>query len=183
MMQPLEDAEHLDQAIERFARIIERIQIRQSQAEHKLLNLYRMAAIAFALVVASLSFLVIILSQQFPAMTGAITDMNDRFTTVANNMARMDRSVSHMESSMERFPEIVANLDGMNASVTEMALDVRTMRAVMGVMDEQMKTMSLSVADMRQSFELMEANLLRIGHDVSRLSAPAKMFNQFNPFR
>ena len=43
--------------------------------------------------------------------------------------------------------------------------------------------MTLSIADMRQSFEVMEVNVARMGQDVNHLSTPARIMNQFNPFR
>ncbi len=66
----LDDDERLDQAIERFGSIVERLQARQDRLEHRLVTLC--VAIAFTVVVASLSFLVIILFQQLPGLTAAI---------------------------------------------------------------------------------------------------------------
>jgi len=179
----LDDDERLDQAIERFATIVERLHARQDRLEHRLATLYQGAAIAFTVVVASLSFLVIILSQQLPGMTSAIGQMNDRFANVAANMAHMDRSVARMKGNMERFPEIVANVDRIHFGVAELSNDVEAMGATMAAIDLDLGTMAANIGDLRQSFEVMEVNVGLMGRDVNHLSSPARVINQFNPFR
>lgn len=182
-MLSLDDEERLDRAIERFSRLIEGIQSRQSRLEHRVVSLYQVAAVAFAVVVASLSFMVIILSQQIPRLTAAIADMNDRFASVAFDMAQMDRTVASMQANMGRLPEIVANLDQIHVAVAVMGDDVADLSRTLGTMDLDLGNMSTSIVDMRQSFEVMEVNVGRMGRDVNHLSSPARIFNQLNPFR
>lgn len=179
----LDDDERLDQAIERFAGILERLHARQDVLEHRLATLYQGVAIAFTVVVASLSFLVIILSQQLPGLTAAIGQMNERFANVAANMARMDRSVAQMQGNMERFPEIVANVDRIHFGVTGLSDDVGAMGATIAAIDLDLGAMAANIGDLRQSFEVMEVNVGLMGRDVNHLSSPARIINQFNPFR
>lgn len=179
----LDDEERLDRTIEQFSRLIGGLQSRQSRLEHRIVTLYQIAAGAFAVVVASLSFLVVILSQQVPGMTAAITQMNDRFSAVAADMARMDRTIAKMQENMGHLPEIVANLDRIHLGVATMGDDVATLGETLVTMDQDLGGMTVSIADMRQSFELMEVNVARMGRDVNHLSTPARIMNQFNPFR
>ncbi len=179
----LDDDERLDQAIERIANIVERLHARQERLEHRIATLYQGVAIAFTVVVASLSFLVIILSQQLPGMTAAIRQMNDRFANVAANMAHMDRSVGQMKGNVDRFPEIVANLDRIHFGVAGLSDDVGAMGATMAGIDLDLGAMAANIGDLRQSFEVMEVNVGRMGRDVNHLSSPARVINQFNPFR
>jgi hypothetical protein len=43
--------------------------------------------------------------------------------------------------------------------------------------------MAANIGDIRQSFEVMEVNVGLMGRDVNHLSSPARVINQFNPFR
>jgi len=61
--------------------------------------------------------------------------------------------------------------------------DVAALGQTLGTMDLDLGNMTTSIADMRQSFEIMEVNVGRMSRDVSHLSAPARVFNQLNPFR
>lgn len=182
-MQHLDDDERLDHAIEQFSRIIEGLQSRQGRLEHRIVTLYQIAAIAFAVVVVSLSFLVIILSQQVPGMTAAIGEMNDRFAHIALDMARMNRTIDHMRDNMGSLPEIIANVDRIHFAVSAIGEDVAAMDADLGTIDHHLALMATSVADMRQSFQVLEVNVGRMGRDVNHLSTPARIMNQFNPFQ
>jgi uncharacterized protein YoxC len=182
-MTTLDDNERIDQAIDRLGRLISRLESRQTKLEHRLINLYQTAAIAFAVVVASLSFLLIILSHQVPKMTTAIGEMNTRFERVAIDMARMERTVMQMNDHMAAFPEILANVDHVHAGVAGMGEDVSALAGSLVTMDRDLAVMGTSIADMRQSFEIMEVNVGRMGLDVNQLSTPARIFNQFNPFQ
>ena len=50
-------------------------------------------------------------------------------------------------------------------------------------MDSAIGTMEVGVADMRQSFEIMQINVARMGADVNHMSQPMRMSNWMNPFR
>mgnify|MGYP001812692812 CR=1 FL=1 len=177
------DEERLDEAVDRFERIITALETRQSDLEHRLANMVRLAFVAFTLIVASISFLVIILSRQVPEMTEAIGAMNTRFASVANDMARMDRIVANMSGNMNAMPDMVANVDRIGASVAGMTGQVENIAGTLQAIDADVAGMALAVTDMRGSFELTEASLRAMGLDVNRMSGPFRMFNQINPFR
>lgn len=177
----LHDQERLDRAIDQFERIIRRLDGRQSVLEHRITTLYQVASITFAVIIFTLSFLVIILSTQVPGMTAAIENMNLRFGRIADNMVRMERTVLDMENYMSTLSEIIANVDHVHGSVADMTGDVGQMGEALAAIDSDLGRVSATVADMRDSFAVMEHRVREMGRDVNRMSQPMRLFNQFNP--
>jgi hypothetical protein len=175
--------QQLDQAFARFLAFIGQMNARQTQLEQRVTYLYLLSLVAFVLLVSTLSFLTIILSQQVPDITAAIEDMNGRFAVIADDMVAMDRSIADMQRHMETMPALVSHLDDIHGGVGFMSNDVATMALTVGSMDDTVLGMSASLGDMRLSFEVMEHSVSRMGTDMRHLSQPMRMFNFFNPFR
>ena len=182
-MSELDDAERLDQAIDRLDHILRRLESRQSRLERRLASLYQSAFVAFTVLVASISFLVIIFVRQVPTMTAAIDEMNTRFASVADDMVRMDRNVLTMNGHLSSLPEIIRNVDRVHHSVGEMSGDVSNLGDAFADIDQGVAGMNLSVGDMRGSFVIMEHSVGVMGRDVDHMSQPMRLFNQMNPFR
>jgi hypothetical protein len=181
-MQPDNDA-RLGRALERFAALMHHVDERQTRTENRLTSLFALSLVAFVIVVVSLSFLTIILSRQVPSMTAAIAAMNTRFADIADDMVAMERSVADMRANMDTLPLLVGHLDGIHGSVAFMSNDVASMSGDLGTLDDTVIGLSSSIHDMRQSFQVMEQNVGRMGTDVNHLSQPMRLFNFFNPFR
>lgn len=181
-MQP-NDEQALDQAMTRFAKLIRRIDARQSRIEARVALLYQLLFGAVIVLVASLSFLTIILSRQIPDATAAVTGLNEHFARVADNMDRMEYSVRMIDTGMQTLPEIIRHVDTMHGGVAFMSHDVVAIAGSVTAIDTEVGAMSTSLNDMRQSFRLMEETVGRMGQDVNQLSQPMRMFNWMNPFR
>lgn len=177
------DDQALDQAMDRFAGLIRRIDARQSRIEARVALLYQLVFGAVVLLVASLSFLTIMLSRQLPDATAAVTRLNGQFARVADNMDQMERSVSSIEVGMQTFPEVIGHVDSMHGGIAFMSQDVTEVAGSVTIIDSNVDTMSRSLADMRQSFQLMEQTVGSMGQDVNRMSQPMRMFNWMNPLR
>jgi len=178
-----DDEQVLDQAMERFARLIKRIDARQSRIEARVTLLYQFLFGAVIVLVASLSFLTVILSRQIPDATAAVTELNAHFARVADSMDAMERSVRVIDQGVSSLPEIIGHVDQMHGGVAFMSQDVTEIAGAIGTIDASMGTMALSLGDMRQSFQVMELNVERMRQDVNHLSQPMRMFNWMNPFR
>jgi outer membrane murein-binding lipoprotein Lpp len=177
------DEDRLDEAIARFGRLVRAIEQRQSRTESRLAGLYQLTFIAFILVVASIAFLTIILSQQVPEVSAAISTMNRQVARVADDMDRMERTVQGIGRDMGSLPVIMAEMDRMHASVGFMSSEVGAMAGSMTGMNTSVAAMQMNLTDMRQSFEVMEFNVGRMGSDVNQLSKPMRMFNWMNPLQ
>jgi hypothetical protein len=177
------DEERLDEAVGGLGRIVRGLESRQSRLEQRLTGLYRVAFAGFTLVVVTLSSLVIILSQQVPHMTTAIRDMNGRFASVAADMVRVERAMAAMTGHVASLPQIVTSVDRIQGSTVSMRVDVTAMAQTLSGIDADLGATVLGVADMRQSFEIMDAGVMRMGRDVNQMSGPFRLFNQMNPFR
>jgi hypothetical protein len=182
-MSDLGDEERLDRAIDRLDRILHRLDARQARIKHRLANLYQNAFVAFTVIVASISFLVIILSRQVPGMTAAIDDMNAKFASVADNMVRMDRTVADMRDHVESLPLIIANVDRVHGSVEQMSGEVTAMSGALAAIEPGVTGMTINIGDMRGSFGVMEHTIGDMSQDVNHMSQPMRMFNWMNPFR
>jgi hypothetical protein len=64
-----------------------------------------------------------------------------------------------------------------------MSDDVQALAQTVAGMDASVSAMQLHLTDMRQSFELMEQNIGRMGADVNHMSEPMRLFNWMNPLR
>lgn len=177
------DEEALDQAMDRFAGLIRRIDARQSRIEARVALLYQLLFGAVIVLVASLSFLTIILSRQIPDATAAVTGLNEHFARVADNMDQMERSVRVIDQGMNTFPEIIGHVDAIHGGIAFMSQDVTEIAGAITTIDRRMNAMTTSLADMRQSFRVMEQNVAHMGQDVNHMSQPMRMFNWMNPFR
>jgi hypothetical protein len=175
--------DRLDEVIDRFGALMRDVGERQARIENRVTTLFQLSLIAFVIVVVSLSFLTILLSRQVPGMTAAITEMNDRFASIADDMVQMERSVESIGRYMETLPLIIGGMDRIHGSVAFMSDDVSGIATDIGTLDTSVGAMAISVADMRQSFELVERSVGQMGADVNRLSQPMRMFNFINPFR
>ena len=182
-MLELDDEERLDQAIDRLGAILRRLEGRQTRIEHRLTTLYQIAFVAFVVIVASISFLVVVLSSQAPGITVAIDQMNTRFASVAENMARMDHTVAAMRGHVDSLPAIIHNVDRIDHQVGAMSGNVAAMGDALVAIDRDIARLTVGVGDMRASFEIMETRIGSMSNDVNHMSQPMRMFNFMNPFR
>lgn len=177
------DEQALDLAMEQFASLIRRIDARQSRIESRVALLYQLLFGAVIVLVASLSFLTIILSHQIPDATAAVTGLNEHFARVADNMDQMERSVRVIDQGMQTLPQIIGHVDDIHGGIAFMSGDVSEIASAITDIDTSVGTMQSSLADMRQSFQIMDQTVLRMGRDVNHMSQPMRMFNWMNPFR
>lgn len=182
-MTTLEDSERIDATIERFARIVQRLEHRQAKLERRMTGLYQSAAVAFGIVVVILSFLVLVFWKYVPVMNATIGAMNHRFAFVADDMVRMEQTIRRMDGDLGSFPRIIENIDHIHGSVGGMSENVSALGGSIVSIDRDMALMTTGVGDLRQSFEIMEINVGRIGRDVNHISKPMRFFNQINPLR
>jgi hypothetical protein len=108
--------------------------------------------------------------------------MNGDLVQVADAMDRMERSVRRMADDLNWLPEIVAEVDRMHTGTGFMANDVDRLSLLFAHMDGSIGTMEVGLADMRQSFEIMQINVGRVGSDINHMSQPMRRFNWMNPF-
>jgi uncharacterized protein YoxC len=177
----LHDEQQVDQLMVRFEALIRRIEARQTRLESRLAFLYQLVFGAVIVLVASLSFLTIILSRQLPDATAAVTRLNDKFAVVADDMVGIERSVRIIDETMETLPEMIGHVDRIHGGVAFMSQDVTEMSSAVSAIERSVGTMTGSLTDMRQSFEFVEHNVLRMRQDVDRLSQPMRLFNWMNP--
>jgi len=181
-MSPKDEA-NLELAIDKLDRVIRALGEHNFQLEQRLATLYRSFFVAFSLLVLSISFLVIILSRQMPDIAHAIATMNAYFTTVSNEMSRVDRSMRIMKQNLGSMPHIITHVDRINGDMTYLSNDVGTMATTMDNMDDNMGRMTVNMADMRNSFEAMDQTVYGMGRSVDQMSKPMHMINWMMPFR
>jgi len=181
-MLDIDYAKSLDQSIDRLGDIIQRLEVRQNGIERRFNMLYQTAAVALTIIVLSITLLVVVLSLQLPQMTTAMLEMNDKFSSVSKNMARMDRVIDEINSDMQSLPQIIGHVDRVNSSLLTMNGGVSMIGEDMVRIDNSIGGITLSVTDMRNSFYYMEGNVGGMGRDVNNLSQPMRIFNRMNPF-
>jgi hypothetical protein len=181
-MLDIDYAKSLDHSIDRLGLLLQRIEERQNVLEGRFQTLYQTAAVALAVIVVSITLLVVVLSYQLPHMTTAMIQMNEKFSRVSNDMAKMDLVVADMNLNMQSLPEIITHVDRMNDSLVAVDTSVSLIGDNMVRIDNNLGNITVSVRDMRGSFQFMEGNVARMGRNTNQLSQPMRMFNWFNPF-
>lgn len=181
-MLDIDYAKSLDHSIDRLGLVLQRIEERQNILEGRFQGLYQIAAVALAVIVISITLLVVVLSYQLPYMTTAMVEMNEKFARVSNDMAKMDRVVVDMNLNMQTLPQIIAHVDRVNNSLVAVDTSVSLIGDNMVRIDNNLGNITVGVRDMRGSFQLMEGNVARMGRNTNQLSQPMRIFNFFNPF-
>lgn len=182
-MPPSSDHSDLDQALDGFARVLEMMNDRQAELEQGFARWRQLALISFALLVGSLSLMVVLLSQQLPAVTVTIDTMNRHFTSITDDMGFMRRSMAAMDQYVQAMPTMLQHIDDIHADVTAIGGDVGAMNAQVATITQNLDQVTTGVVDMRQSFQIMDASVDRMTHDVKHMSKPMRWFNSINPFR
>jgi uncharacterized protein YoxC len=175
--------ERIDTSVKKLQTVLGLLNDQQAAVERRLALVSRMALIAFFIVVASISFLVIILSTQVPQMAVAIDTMNRYFGDISDDMYTMRRSMRMMTENVDSMPGMVASIDSIHSDVDLMSGDVSLMTGHMSAIDGSLGQLTLHVGDMGQSFRIMDQSVLQMTRDVNQMSKPMRIFNQINPFR
>jgi methyl-accepting chemotaxis protein len=181
-MLDIDHAKSLDHSIDRLGLVLQRIEERQNAIEGRVQSLYHTAAVALAVIVVSITLLVVVLSYQLPHMTTAMIEMNDKFSRVSKDMAKIDLVVADMNVNMQSLPQIISHVDRVNSSLVAVDTSVSLIGDNMLRIDNSLGNINASVRDMRGSFHFMEGNVARMGRNTNHLSQPMRMFNWFNPF-
>ncbi|MEA3640639.1 MAG: hypothetical protein VBE63_11945 [Lamprobacter sp.] len=179
----MNDAEALDLAIGRFAGLVRRIDAQQRRIEVRVKLLYQLLFGAVVVLVASLSYMTVMLSLQLPEATATVTLLNDRFAGIADNMDRMERSVRSIQMEMRVLPELIGHVDSMHGAVAFMSHDMLDIAGAVAQMDSSVEHISSSLTHMRGSFEVMQQTVGGMGRDLNQMSQPMRLFNQMNPLR
>jgi len=177
------DSNDLDQALTSLSQVLNMMNEQQRTMEERFARLRQLALIGFAILVGSLSLMVIILSQQLPAMTVTIDTMNRHFTSITDDMGFMRRSMAAMEQYVQAMPPMLQHIDDIHDGVTDISRDVDDMSARVTTITQNLDRVTAGVVDMRQSFQMMDDSVDRMTHDVKHMSKPMRWFNSINPFR
>jgi len=177
------DNDDLDQVLASFSRVLKMMNEQQQAMEKRFARLRQLALIGFAVLVGSLSLLVVILSEQLPAMTVTIDTMNRHFTSITHDMGFMRRSMAAMEQYVQAMPTMLQHIDAIHDDVTDISADVDSMSARVTTITQNLDQVTAGVVDMRQSFQIMDDSVDRMTHDVKHMSKPMRWFNSINPFR
>lgn len=177
-----QQSETLGRAVLGLQALLEAERLRQDELSRRVNTLYRISFAVFAILLVSMSFMVIALALLLPPLVKAVDQMNAYFAEITADMEVMQQRMHAMRYSMESMPDIVRNMDAMNESTTNMSGRVAEMRQAMSRMTADIETMSASVSDLRHSFGLMNVTVANMQGNVQHMSAPMRMFNLFNPF-
>lgn len=175
------ECETLSRAVLGLGAAVEAERLRQNETIRRVGALYRVSLIAFAVLLLSMSFMIVVLALSLPNLTGAIVQMNTHFAEITADMEVMRERMHAMRRNMESLPDIVRNMDAMNASTLDMSARVAEMRQAMAQMTVDIDAMSASVADLRHSFDLMNITVANMQGNVQHMSTPMRMFNFLNP--
>lgn len=106
----------LGQALLQLQRILLTQQERQQRTARRVSLLYKISLVAFAVLVLSMSFMIILMATQLPLLTSAIDQMNTHFAAITTDMEVMRRGMYAMQHNVDSLPSIVQNMDTIHAN-------------------------------------------------------------------
>lgn len=178
-MTEYEENKLIDESLQKFTSINRLQTSLATDVSKRVTFLYRTMFIGFFLVVGAFFFMTFVLSTHMSEITGVITNMNNQFTNMNDNMQSMLQSMNKMDKNVDSMVEIVSKIDSMQHNVAFMSADMNVIHQEMGVMKTDMVKLSQQVTDMKYSFRVMDGTVMSMSRDVDHLSSPMRLFNFF----
>lgn len=178
-----EEKQEIRQAMLHFSNIMEtRIKLNLMVAK-RVTFLLRFSFIGFGIVAVGGFATLLLMHHQLPDIRKATGHINDHFMTMNNNMYFIRHSMMAMDHSVAYLPAITQDMQGIHRSVDAISRDMTTMSRGVSILNYDIAQLSVAVATINSSFYIMNYQVGRMSVDVDHLSAPARMFNRFNPFK
>jgi len=177
--QTLDQATMLCESIAKFNRSVQLRNGMHMRIGKRITFIIRVGMFSMAIVAVAFLLLVLVLSSKIYIMVDAMDVMNKYFSSMADNMAKMDHVIKYMDRDVGAMPAIVSEVQGMNIAVQTLHRSVTTMSGDLATMTGNVGRMGGSVAHMTGNFQKMDSSVSGIGQDVNTMSQPMKVFDSF----
>ncbi|CAK0748855.1 conserved hypothetical protein [Gammaproteobacteria bacterium] len=176
---PLDQATMLCESITRFNHAVQLRNEMHMRIGKRITFIIRVGMFSMAVVAVAFLLLVLVLSSKIHIMVNAMDIMNGHFTSMADNMNKMNTVIQDMDGNVGTMPTIVSEIQRMNVAMQTLHQSVATISGNLAAMTGNVGRMGGNVARMTSDFQRMDSSVSGIGYDVNTMSQPMKVFDSF----
>lgn len=130
----------------------------------------------------SLSILLFTLTSQITRISGVVDEMNNHFTSVADQMHRIERHMGAMEQRVALLDSMQTRVALMDREMGAIRSDMGRMRSNVGGIDDYLSAVRTHVGNISVNVDLMNLEIQTMSAEMVRVSRPARAINKMMPF-
>ena len=181
-----DDDDILDQQFMRAVSSFEGIILSQISTKNRLgarLNYTVQAGIIIlGLIAVSILVLLLVLSSQINRISSVVSDMNQHFTSISEEMNHMNRYIDSMAKRVALLENIDTQTDVMKQSMNSIVSDMNSMQnAVFGI-SGHVNGVRNNVDNISMTMNQMDIEVVNMSRDIHRMGKPSRTLNKIFPF-
>lgn len=138
--------------------------------------------IILGLIAISILILLLTLSTQVNKISSIVNDMNANFTLVSEQMHRIQGHIASMEKRVSLLGEIEQQTSLMDGEMGLIVEDMKSMTATVNGISTNVKGVRNNVDNISVSMDRMDYEVNRMSYDIDRMSKPARRLDDMFPF-
>jgi uncharacterized protein YoxC len=142
----------------------------------------RVGIIILGFIAISILVLLLTLSAQITRISGVVAEMNKHFTSVSDQMHRIEGHMGTMEQQVTLLSSVEARTALMDREMSTIRRDMDDMRASVDGIDMALGTVRTSVGNLSVNMDLINLEVQTMGGQMIELSRPARTMNRMIPF-
>ncbi len=142
----------------------------------------RAGIIILAIIAVSILVLLLTLSSQINRISDVVSEMNQDFAIVAENMAQISGHVSSMELRVAKLREINEQTTVMDREMEGIAENLESMQTAVGEIGGHLLQVRGNVGNISVSMDRMDFEVLNMSREMHRMGGSARSLNKIFPF-
>ena len=138
--------------------------------------------IILGLIAISILILLLTLSTQVNKISGIVNEMNANFTLVSEQMHRIQGHIASMEKRVSLLGEIEQQTSLMDGEMGLIVEDMKSMTTTVDGISTNVKGVRNNVDNISVSMDRMDFEVNRMSYDIDRMSKPARRLDDMFPF-
>ncbi|MCB1857455.1 MAG: translation initiation factor 2 [Gammaproteobacteria bacterium] len=142
----------------------------------------RAGIIILAIIAVSILILLLTLSSQINRISSVVSEMNQDFAIVSQNMARISGHVNSMERQVANLQQINDQTKVMDREMLGIAENLEAIQGAVGEIGQHLIQVRGNVGNISVSMDRMDFEVLNMGLEMHRLGGSARSLNKMIPF-
>ncbi len=143
----------------------------------------RLGMVSVALFSLVMLFMLSAFSGQVKEMRGALMTMNNQFSSISQDMARIRNILVVMEGRVAEIDTLASHTSAIAGSMLSVDRSMGLITDDVAALRQEVDGITAQVQQMQGEFRGLEPTVHGIGRDVHRMGGPMRLFNDLNPFR
>lgn len=178
-----EQEQRLLQATKDFRTAMEIRNSMSVRVARRVTAILRIGMVSLGAVTVILLLMLYAFTSKMDEMIYALETMNEKFSSMSQDMTTMRTTLSGMERNISHVPAITMATTDITGNVSEMRTGIGNMEKTIGNLRNEVNAITGQVGNMTWQFRSLDPAVQHMGHDVNRMSGPMRMFNMFNPVK